>query len=205
MLNLCRIALVAAVTVSAVAFSACGDEAAELEFSNLRAEAVTATSAILRFDTSLPTTCEVEYGLAIDELDLTATDPTMGEDDPYSYDHEVPVEDLLAGRTYYWRGRAEDADGNVYRSGIQSFETLAAGGPTFANLALLEDGATVTGVSSNFGDAANDERWGADAAFDGLMSSDVGDEWRRRRRMGRGDAGSGDDVYALRVSKPRDA
>jgi hypothetical protein len=151
-------------------------------FADLRAEALTATSAWVRFTTSEPTTCEVEYGTRDDALDDVAVDPTM-EEGEMDDDHEVLVEGLSPQTTYYWRGRVVDADGEVSRSDVLSFTTLAGEDSGEENVALLSAGARVTGVSSNFGGAANDETWGANNAFDGLLSS----EWAT--------AGDGDDAW----------
>ncbi len=175
--------------------SACSDEDAAgdevVTFEALRAESVGPDRATIRFTTSLPTTCEVEYGMSIGTLDLRAEDPSM-VDDELSIDHEVPLEDLTPGTNYYYRARAEDARGRIFFSDTQSFTTLAADDSLGANVALLSAGASVTGVSSNFGGADDDERWGAEAAFDGAM----GTEWSS--------AGDGDDAWVeLDLGTPR--
>lgn len=174
--------------------AACGEEPVdddEVAFGALRAESIGPDRATIRFTTSLPTTCEVEYGMSIDTLDLRAEDPSM-VDDELSTDHEVPLEDLGADTTYYYRARAEDARGRVFFSDVQSFRTLAGADSLGENVALPGAGARVAGVSSNFGGAANDERWGAEAAFDGAM----GTEWSS--------AGDGDDAWVeLDLGTPR--
>lgn len=165
----------------------CSDEAdpsTAIVFSDLRAEEITDTRAVIRFTTSIPTTCEVEYGLDPENLDRSADDPSM-IDDELDTEHEVPLEDLEPGTTYYYRGFAVASDGSEDRSVVASFDTLVGDGVDRENVALLSFGATVTDVSSNFGNAANDEAWGADSAFDGQM----GTEWATH--------GDGNDAYVV--------
>lgn len=163
----------------------CGDDAAEpapVDFIGLRVESVTATSAIVRFDTSRPTTCEVEYGADRAVIDQLAEDPSM-VDETYSIEHEVPLVDLQPGTTYYYRGRATDAGSRTYRSGLDSFTTLPAGAARPPNVARIAAGAAVVAVSSNFGGGDNQSTWGADNAFDGQMAT----EWATD--------GDGDDAF----------
>jgi hypothetical protein len=155
----------------------CGDDKATgvdagLEFIDLRAEDVAGTRAVIRFVTSRPTTCEAEFGLQETNLDRSASDPTMGSE-LYGLDHEVPLEDLLPATRYYYRARATDEQGNTYHSGVLQFVTDALpDAPALTNYARLDQGSTITSVSSNFAGAANDATWGADHAIDGLMSTE---------------------------------
>ena len=136
-----------AALAGSVALIACGDDkstgaSSEVEFLELRVEEITATKAVVRFATSEPTTCEAEYGTERDALVLSATDPTMGED-PFGIDHNVPIEDLTPGTTYYYRARASSEDERTFLSGIQEFKTLAAPAVTSVNVALITTGSQV--------------------------------------------------------------
>lgn len=152
-----------------------------VEFKNIRVEELGPNRAVLRFDTSVPTSCEAEYGTAADELTLTATDPDMAEGE-LTADHEVPLEDLPADTEIFWRARVEDADGAIARSELQSFTTLPAEDTDLPPLQNFAMQGNVTTVSSNFGGADNDSTWGANNAFDGQM----GTEWATN--------GDGDDA-----------
>jgi hypothetical protein len=160
------------------------DETSEVEFTNLRVEEITSTRAVVRFETSRPTTCEVEYGLTESDLIFHATDPSMDPMTPYSIDHEVPLEDLQPDTTYYHRAMAIDPSGNIYYSEIGQFQTMVEeDNDNWLNIALLAMGTTVSAVSSNFGGGDNDSTWGANKAIDGEMTT----EWAS--------AGDGDDAY----------
>lgn len=163
---------IAALTVWML-LAGCGNSGASgLDFTNLRAEEITGTRAVIRFDTSRPTTCEARYGTLPDALTLTATDPNMDEDNPFSIEHEVPLDDLEPLTTYYVRAFAEDEAGETFTSELMSFTTREASAVSLGtNVALPAAGAVVVEVSSNFGGAANDETWGAESAFDGEMST----------------------------------
>ncbi len=141
-----------------------------VEFANLRAEEIGSTRAVVRFATSRPTSCEAEYGVAEDAMDLRATDPEM-PDGELVLVHEVPLEDLPAETEIFWRARAVDADGVVAVSDVHSFTTLAEAdnGTPLQNFAA---GTPAAQVSSNFGGGDNAGTWGADLAFDGQMSTE---------------------------------
>lgn len=164
----------------------------DLQFVDLRAEDVAATRAVIRFSTSRQTTCEAEYGLHPDSLDQSATDPSMGPE-LYSFDHEVPLEDLLPATLYYYRARATDETGQTWHSDTQQFVTESA--PVAAqltNFASLDQGSLIAAVSSNFGNAANGDTWGANLAIDGRMTT----EWATN--------GDGDDAWIdIDLGQPR--
>jgi hypothetical protein len=163
-----------------------------LEFLGLRAEEIGPRRAVIRFDTSRPTTCEAEFGASPDVLDRSATDPSMGPE-LFALDHEIPLEELAPATTYHYRARAEDESGRVYLSALQSFTTLPDSAASLVDFATLSRGASIVAVSSNFGGAANHETWGADWAIDGLM----GTEWASD--------GDGDDAWVdidLGVERP---
>lgn len=155
-----------------------------VQFLDVRVESITSTRAVVRFDTSQPTSCEAMFGTAPDALDRSATDPDM-EEGQLVRDHNVPLEDLMPSQTYYWRAKATNAAGETYVSALYEFQTTEAQEhvPEGTNVALLEAGTTVSGVSSNFGGGSNDGSWGADNAIDGMMAT----EWSS--------SGDGDDAW----------
>ncbi len=161
------------------------DGGVEVEFIDLRVEEVGASRAVVRFETAQETTCEVEWGLAADELTTTAVDPDMDPDDPYGLEHNVPLEDLPSETTIYYRAKVVTPDDEAFFSEVRSFDTLAAedAGPPRSNVALASAGTQVIDKSSNYGGAADDASWGAGAVIDGAMSS----EWAT--------AGDGDDAF----------
>lgn len=180
--------------LSTIALGACGDGPVEaggdevVRFSELRAEEVTSSRAVIRFTTSRPTSCEVEYGLANSRLDGRATDPSMVGEELLTT-HAVPLEDLLAETTYFYRGFVVDSAGGEFRSAVESFTTLADSDPMLTNHAL---GATISDVSSNFGSGTNDSTWGANNAIDGKMDT----EWATQ--------GDGDGAYiVIDLGQPR--
>lgn len=175
------------VALCVIGLTGCGDDSTSssdpgLDFIDLRAEDIGSTRAVIRFQTSRETTCEAEYGLAVDVLDQTATDPSMGPE-LYAFDHEVPLEDLQPATAYYYRARALDPDGRTYHSETLQFTTQAAAQTQLIDFAQLSQGASIAAVSSNFGGAANSATWGADFAIDGL----TGTEWATN--------GDGDDAW----------
>ncbi|MEM1413269.1 MAG: discoidin domain-containing protein [Myxococcota bacterium] len=160
--------------------AACGDAAVEpdgapIGFVNVRFEEIAPSRAVFRFDTSRPTQCEAHWGFAPDDRPFVALDPDMLEDE-YAIDHQIPLEDLPAGTTIYVRALAEDPSGFVDESELYSFTTLPEEDPMdgerMDNVALMDAGARIVEVSSNFGGAANDQTWGIDNAFDGMMSTE---------------------------------
>ena len=174
-----------------VATACSGGEPAveDVEFLDVRVEELTHNRVVIRFETSRETSCEVEYGIrtGMDDtpnLDQSATDPNM-EPGTFSIDHEVPIEDLEAERTYYFRMRATDPEGRTYFSEVDSFKTLV--GPVrdgnMINVAQMAMGSAVAEVSSNWSNGANDSSFGANNAIDGMM----GTEWSS--------AGDGDGAW----------
>ena len=152
-------------------------------FDNLRVENITDESAVIRFTTSIGTTCEVEYGFSEGSLDKTRTDPMMGPDS-LSTVHTVTLDGLTAETMYYYRARAVTESGTVYYSDVNTFTTLPATvTAAYANIALAEAGTTVKSVSSNYGGGSNDTAYGANNAIDGKLST----EWSS--------FGDGDEAY----------
>lgn len=157
-----------------LAISGCSSDpepSTEIEFSNIRVEEIGAHRAAIRFQTSIPTECEIEIGKTT-SFGTIAVDPDM-EEGELAIDHDVPVEDLELSTVYYFRARAQDAEGEFAYSEMTSFETLAEEDPTAGklNYALLASGTSIVDVSSNFG-ASNGASWGINAAFDGSMASE---------------------------------
>lgn len=182
--RLMRERLLLAAGLAAAVLASCGDDDSvlgneapvtlQVEFQDLRVEEISAQRAVVRFSTTLPTTCEVEYGLTAADLDLSAQDPTMGPAGLF-IDHEVSLEGLRPGTEYHFRARSTTAEGANFRSEVLTFTTLDAAADILQllNVATIAQGASVTHVSSNFGGAANDQTWGAHNAVDG----DMGTEW----------------------------
>lgn len=145
------------------------DEQAEVRFENLRVEELAARRAVVRFDTSVPTTCEVAFGTSEDALVESATDPNMAEGETTTA-HEVPLEDLQPETTYFWQAVVVDATDLEWRSDVGSFTTTVD--EATAGLQNFALGATVVSVSSNFGSGDHDSTWGANKAFDGQMTTE---------------------------------
>lgn len=143
-----------------------------IEFINVRVEDLGAYRAVVRFDTSVPTTCEAAFGISESSLDRTATDPNM-EPGTFPTTHEVPLEDLMPETTYYVVARAETEGGEAADSAVLVFTTTTgAAVDSLLNVAELSAGTTVTAVSSNYGGGANDSGYGANRALDGQMSTE---------------------------------
>lgn len=152
---------------------ACGGEQATLELSELRVEEIDGTRAVVRFETSLPASGEVQFGTSPEVLDRTALGVAM-EPGELSFTHEVSLEDLDPETEYSWRARAVDRDNAVLLTELDSFVTLDAAEPepSADNVALPSAGAEVFEVSSNWGGGKNDSTYGANHAFDGHMASE---------------------------------
>lgn len=151
-----------------------------VEFTDLRAEGITATSAMVRFNTSRLTTCEAQYGVVESALDGVSTDIMMGA--PMALEHNVSLEGLVPGTTYFYRARATDGEGDTFLSDLRQLTTLSldeipeAGSLVdpagLVNLGALAQGSNVVAVSSNFGGGTMASVWGANSAFDGDMASE---------------------------------
>ncbi len=150
---------------------------------------ITATDAVLRFESDPPLACSVVYGRT-PEFGQLSVDTDM--DGGAHTDHHPVLAGLEADTEYYYRLQGTAPDGTIYRSEMMTFRTLPQDENAAANLASLESGATVTDVSSNFGGAANDEAWGANNALDGNRAT----AWSS--------AGDGDDAY-IEIEFPQPA
>ncbi|MGE3725043.1 MAG: hypothetical protein AB7I41_05805 [Candidatus Sericytochromatia bacterium] len=144
-----------------------------VNFLNLRVEEISAKQAVLRFQTSRETSCEAEFGLKAENLDRRARDPDMDLNNPYSIQHQVPLEDLESGQTYYLRARAQDPQGNVFYSELLTFQTpVAEALPPGLKALALGDDFEVAGVSSQFGGDDFNGPFGIHKAFDASMATE---------------------------------
>ncbi len=129
---------------------------------------ITATEATLLFDSSVPLVCSVVYGETPD-FGLIATDQDMAGG-AHSNHHPAMV-GLRPDTEYFWRVQGTASDGTVYLGETLTFRTPVQVASARPNLASSDAGATVTAVSSNFGDGENDAAWGASSAIDGSQST----------------------------------
>lgn len=120
------------------------------------------TSAMLLVETTLPVACAVVYGTTPDYGQI-ATDSDMAGG--AHSDHHPLLTGLTPDTLYYVRLQGVGPDGTLYRSLEYTFRTAPASSQP--NLALLEAGARLVGVSSNFGGGPDDGPWGGLNALDG--------------------------------------
>jgi hypothetical protein len=174
---------------AALLLAACAP--APVEFLDVRVEAITHQTALVRFRTEVPVSCEVEYGLSANELHRTSTH-MMAVDGPMHGDHEIELTGLAADTAYAFRLVVDQDQGRTQRTQVRTFTTLPipqAGAP---NVALRSAGTSVVAVSSNFGGGDHDSTWGAHRAIDG----DLGTEWATH--------GNGDGAFLiLDLGQPR--
>jgi hypothetical protein len=177
-------ALVVAAALCAPACASGESPAGGVEFSNLRIEDLAGRRAVLRFDTSVDTSCEALFGTAEGALDRSATDPDMVPG-TFVDSHRIPLEDLLPQTSYDVRALAQTPEQASYESDLFTFATLedGSGADLYENVALLSAGARVLGKSSNWSDGDDDSSFGANLAIDGLMNT----AWSS--------AGDGDDAW----------
>ena len=128
----------------------------------------TSTSATLLAITKVDLVCAIAYGLT-EEYGLLTTDDDMASGG--HSDHHPRLVGLQPDTLYHYRLGGIGPDGTVYRSRDFTFRTPAADPGAFLpsgdNLAAMDAGARVTGVSSNFGGTDIDGTWGANNAIDG--------------------------------------
>lgn len=143
------------------------------------------TSVVIEFESGVPTVCNVAYGTDTSYGALATMLMMAGA----VRDHSVVLRGLTPNTTYHYRITLTDEQTLVYQSGDFTFTTTAAepsppaARPEGDNVASLAAGATVLGVSSNFGGADNDGAFGANSAIDGQPST----EWSSN--------GDGDDAW----------
>lgn len=129
---------------------------------------ITASDAVLRFDSSRPLACSVIYGETT-SYGMIAVDQDMGGS-AHTEHHPILI-GLKPDTEYHYRLQGTAADGTLYISEDMTFRTPAQEANVEINLASLDNGASILSVSSNFGGAANDEPWGANNAIDGNRAS----------------------------------
>jgi hypothetical protein len=143
------------------------------------------TSAVIQFQSGVPTVCNVAYGIDTSYGALATMLMMAGG----VRDHSVTVTGLMPDTTYHYRITLTDEQARVYQSQDFTFTTVATEPPPPAdrpqgdNVASLTAGAKVIGVSSNFGGGDNDSSFGANNALDGQPKT----EWSSN--------GDGDDAW----------
>jgi hypothetical protein len=125
---------------------------------------ITATDAVLVFESSVPLACSVVYGTTT-AFGLISVDQDMGGG--AHTDHHPLLLGLEPDTEYHYRVQGTAPDGTLYIGEDMTFRTLPAETKSEINLASLESGGRIVAVSSSFGGAANDEQWGANSAIDG--------------------------------------
>ena len=175
------------VLLVSVLLSACGTQSTDIQsIEAITASGppeivdITATHATLLFESNIPLACSVIYGETTG-YGLIAVDSDMAGG--AHSDHHPLMTGLKPDTEYHFRVQGTAADGTLYMSEDLTFRTPSADEAVEVNLASLEQGARVIAVSSNFGSAENDERWGANSAIDG----NPGTEWSSN--------GDGDDAF----------
>jgi hypothetical protein len=150
----------------------CGGEQDTVEVAEVRVAERAATRAVVHVETTLPTACEVLHGTSESELDRSASEPEI-EAAGLSMIHDIVLEDLRPDTKYYFRARVVDRENTEALSEIDSFTTEDAPESELGvNVALLDQGARVASVSSNWGAGANDSSYGGNQAFDGRMATE---------------------------------
>jgi len=144
--------------------------------------------ALLELTTTLDLACVVVYG-EDESFGRMALDAGMGA--AAHREHRIVFGRLQPGRSYAYRLQGSDPTGRLFASRTYRFTVPRASAAAPVNLARLALGGRVAAVSSNYGGAANDARWGANAALDG----DPATEWSSD--------GDGDAAF-LTVELPRD-
>ena len=128
---------------------------------------ITAIDARLTFVSSIPLACSVVYGKTPD-FGQVSIDGNMNGG--AIIEHNPILSGLAADTLYYYRVQGTDAAGKVYWNPTATFKT-SGGTVTDNNLLSLNNGASITAVSSNFSGANNNETWGANSAIDGSNST----------------------------------
>jgi hypothetical protein len=129
---------------------------------------ITDTSARLNFIGTIPLACTIVFGETPD-FGRASIDTDMNGG--AIIEHNPLMLDLQPDTLYYYRVQGSGEDGTFYTSETLSFRTAPASSETTENLLAPENGAEVTGVSSNFGDADNADRFGILQAFDGNLNT----------------------------------
>ena len=130
---------------------------------------ITATDAVLEFNSSRPLACSVIYGTTTD-YGMIAIDQDM--DGGAHTEHRPFLLGLEPDTEYHYRLQGTAADGRtLYASEDMTFRTPPQDTSAKTILTSLEAGASIIAVSSNYGGAENDEAWGANGAIDNNRGS----------------------------------
>lgn len=124
---------------------------------------ITATTARVNFIGTEPLACYLVYGTD-ETFGGVTNDPDMAQ--AAIIEHNPILVDLAPDTTYFYRMQGVGEDGVMYVSPVYQFTTLPESDEPNNNLLALENGATITAVSSNFGDQPDDGRWGILNALD---------------------------------------
>lgn len=175
-----RLPFVALLALCTAACAGSTSEAPVLPFEEIQASEVTidfdasATSAILRVETTVPVVCAVVYGTNGD-FGMIATDDDMRGG---AHSQHGPLMGGLEPETEYsYRLQGSDSDGNIYASETMTFRTPPASESTGPGTNVATQ-ASVAEVSSEFSSS-----FAASNAIDG----DPTTEWSSN--------GDGDDAY----------
>jgi hypothetical protein len=122
-----------------------------------------ATSARLNFVGTIPLGCALLYG---ETEEFGSLSVSLDMNGGAIIDHNPLLLDLKPDTEYFYRLQGSSEDGTFYIGEVRTFRTPPESEEVSENLLSPERGATVLGVSSNFGGAANDETWGILHAFD---------------------------------------
>jgi hypothetical protein len=129
---------------------------------------ITDSDAVLLFESSVPLACSVVYGPTT-EYGMVSVDQDMRGG--AHTDHQPLLTGLEPDTEYHYRVQGTGPDGTLYIGEDMTFRTAAAQEVGQTNLAALAAGASIMAVSSAFGGAAEDARWGANSAIDGNRST----------------------------------
>lgn len=143
---------------------------------------ITDTSASVNFVGTIPLACYLVYGTE-STFGAVTNDPNMA--DAAIIEHNPLLLNLEPDTEYVFRMQGVSENGTIYISDTYSFKTLPKQIADNTNLLSPEMGATVREVSSNFGNQADDGRWGILNAFDQNPRT----EWSSY--------GDGDDAYFI--------
>jgi hypothetical protein len=127
-------------------------------------------SARVLFRSGEPIVCNIAYGASRGYGRLTL----MAMTGPLT-DHDVQILGLEPETSYHFRITVTDREANVYQSGDYSFTTAVgddARKPSGRNVASVEAGARIVGVSSNWASGDLDSSFGGNNAIDGNSASE---------------------------------
>src|SRR3954468_1726116 len=165
--------LAAAPPVSAQTTPAVVHPLAEILVGNPRFTDLMPNSVTVEIDTKVPVVCAVVYGTTT-AYGAIATDSDMAGGAHTM--HHPALRGLQPNTLYQLRMQGVGADGTLYVSDNFTLRTpvaLASTKPNGKNVALASAGATIRGVSSNYGGGSLSSTYGGLKAIDG----DPASEW----------------------------